>query len=195
MLDLMRKAGKLNRWSRARAIRPGRKLDRLVLFSNYQLKLGILIIRLWVIYDNTDGTEFQTSSPLKECGSSGRFVMDVAAGGPIYMVSYGTGRTAEHLVNAALGQFDYCLVDRVCPVNTHLFSGSCEEEKYPSGINSQGRWRTSETKPFVATFTFLSRVAHAAIDGNLMMRLVGGGVIGGPQRHYHSWLFRHAASL
>lgn len=44
-------------------------------------------------------------------------------GKSIYMVSDGTGWTAEHSVNAALGQFDYCLVDRVCPVSTHLFSG------------------------------------------------------------------------
>lgn len=44
-------------------------------------------------------------------------------GKSIYMVSDGTGWTAEHSVNAALGQFDYCLVDRGCPVNTHLFSG------------------------------------------------------------------------
>lgn len=39
------------------------------------------------------------------------------------MVSDGTGWTAEHSVNAALGQFENCLVGRGCPVNTHLFSG------------------------------------------------------------------------
>ena len=43
----------------------------------------------------------------------------------IYMVSDGTGWTAEHTITAALGQFDYCLVDRGCPVSTHLFSGVC----------------------------------------------------------------------
>lgn len=52
---------------------------------------------------------------------------DVAVSGngakAIYMVSDGTGWTAEHSVNAALGQFDHCLVDRGCPVSTHLFSG------------------------------------------------------------------------
>nr|CAD1841104.1 unnamed protein product [Ananas comosus var. bracteatus] len=39
---------------------------------------------------------------------------------------HGLGRhrvTAEHSVNAALGQFEHCLIDRGCPVNTHLFSG------------------------------------------------------------------------
>jgi hypothetical protein len=41
----------------------------------------------------------------------------------IYMVSDGTGWTAEHSVNAALGQFEHCLVDRGCAVNTHLFNG------------------------------------------------------------------------
>lgn len=40
----------------------------------------------------------------------------------IYMVSDGTGWTAEHSVHAALGQFEHCLIDQGCPVNTHLFS-------------------------------------------------------------------------
>ncbi|CBI23167.3 unnamed protein product, partial [Vitis vinifera] len=44
------------------------------------------------------------------------------------MVSDGTGWTVEHAVNAALGQFEHCLVDRGCPVNTHLFSGIDDAE-------------------------------------------------------------------
>ncbi|KZV55184.1 putative pyruvate, phosphate dikinase regulatory protein, chloroplastic-like [Dorcoceras hygrometricum] len=115
----------LSRWSRARAIRSGRKLDRPIQQLSAQVgnsdnsALGTIVID-----ENIDGTEFQGSSPRKEGGSNGNFVADVAAGGKaIYMVSDGTGWTAEHLVHAALGQFDYCLVDRVCPVNTHLFSG------------------------------------------------------------------------
>lgn len=40
-----------------------------------------------------------------------------------------TGWTAEHSVNAALGQFEFCLVDRGCSVNTHLFSGIDDVEK------------------------------------------------------------------
>jgi len=47
---------------------------------------------------------------------------DAAAGKAIYMVSDGTGWTAEHAVNAALGQFEHCFVDRGCAVNTHLIS-------------------------------------------------------------------------
>jgi len=47
----------------------------------------------------------------------------VNKGKQIYMVSDGTGWTAENSVNAALGQFENCLVDRGCPINTHLFSG------------------------------------------------------------------------
>ncbi|KAK7857352.1 pyruvate [Quercus suber] len=42
----------------------------------------------------------------------------------IYMISNGTGWTAKHSVNAVLGQFEHCLVDRGCPVNTHMFSKS-----------------------------------------------------------------------
>ena len=48
---------------------------------------------------------------------------DAVAGKAIYMVSDGTGWTAEHSVSAALGQFEHCLVDRRCSVSTHLFSG------------------------------------------------------------------------
>lgn len=59
-------------------------------------------------------------------GSDGNgevLVATSSSGKSIYMVSDGTGWTAEHSVNAALGQFEHCLVDRGCPVNTHLFSG------------------------------------------------------------------------
>jgi regulator of PEP synthase PpsR (kinase-PPPase family) len=37
--------------------------------------------------------------------------------------SDGTGKTVEHTVRAALGQFELYLVDHKCAVNTHLFSG------------------------------------------------------------------------
>jgi len=40
----------------------------------------------------------------------------------VYMVSDATGWTAEHAVHAALGQFEHCLVDQRCSVDTHLFS-------------------------------------------------------------------------
>jgi hypothetical protein len=46
-----------------------------------------------------------------------------AAANSIYMVSDGTGWTLEHSVNAVLGQFEHCLVDRQCATSTHLFSG------------------------------------------------------------------------
>jgi regulator of PEP synthase PpsR (kinase-PPPase family) len=40
----------------------------------------------------------------------------------VYMISDGTGWTADHAVQAALGQFEHCLVDRRCTVDTYLFS-------------------------------------------------------------------------
>ncbi|XP_045787332.1 pyruvate, phosphate dikinase regulatory protein 1, chloroplastic-like [Trifolium pratense] len=105
----------LNRWSRARAIRSGRKLDR---SSSRTQTLEEpnhsphTTAHLAVDADDSvsdDGTEFRAKS--------------------IYIVSDGTGWTAEHCVNAALGQFDYCLVDRGCPVSTHLFSGIDDGER------------------------------------------------------------------
>jgi hypothetical protein len=59
----------------------------------------------------------------------GTDVEEETMGKSIYMVSDGTGWTAEHSVTAALGQFDYCLVDRGCPVNTQLFSGIDDVER------------------------------------------------------------------
>lgn len=99
-------SSQLNRWSRARAIRSGRKLDR-----------SVQRTQTWELEPPTQ----------RESDLSGQSVGIVNGeeemGKSIYMVSDGTGWTAEHSVNAALGQFDYCLVDRGCPVNTHLFSG------------------------------------------------------------------------
>ncbi|XP_002972853.2 probable pyruvate, phosphate dikinase regulatory protein, chloroplastic [Selaginella moellendorffii] len=47
---------------------------------------------------------------------------DRAGGKSVFMVSDGTGWTVDHSVHAALGQFEHCLTDRGCAVNTHLFS-------------------------------------------------------------------------
>lgn len=74
--------------------------------------------------NNGSGSELQTLSPRTDGGGDGERVTDVrGAAKSVFMVSDGTGWTVEHSVNAALGQFEHCLVDRVCPVNTHLFSG------------------------------------------------------------------------
>ncbi|KAK9714904.1 hypothetical protein RND81_06G129600 [Saponaria officinalis] len=95
---------KLNLWSRARSIRSGRKLDRST--KPAQLATQPVLIEDTVTFDGED-------DGIKS----------------IYMVSDGTGWTAEHSVSAALGQFDHCLVDRACAVNTHLFSGIDEIER------------------------------------------------------------------
>ncbi|CDY55812.1 BnaCnng29200D, partial [Brassica napus] len=64
---------------------------------------------------------------------------DVAAGKSIYLVSDGTGWTAEHSVNAALGQFEDRLVNRGCSVNTHLFSWVEDEVKLLEIINQAAK--------------------------------------------------------
>ncbi|KAK2977267.1 hypothetical protein RJ640_005529 [Escallonia rubra] len=105
----------LNRWSRARAIRSGRKLDRPVSRT-----------KAWEMDPPARSPETEVlQSPPREREDD----RELAPGKTIYMVSDGTGWTAEHSVNAALGQFDYCLVDRGCPVNTHLFSGIDDVER------------------------------------------------------------------
>ncbi|CAN0912688.1 Probable pyruvate, phosphate dikinase regulatory protein, chloroplastic [Linum grandiflorum] len=105
-------SSQLNRWSRARAIRSGRKLER-----PGHLPHVIDRVDSPDQLDRRESTEFGGESSKEHDDSA------AAGGKSIYMVSDGTGWTAEHSVTAALGQFDYCLVDRGCPVNTHLFSG------------------------------------------------------------------------
>lgn len=107
----------LNRWSRARAIRYGRKLDRPVQKAQpTEAELGLPTVRS---PDNSS----PNSDNYAWTGRDGDDDVEATAGKQIYMVSDGTGWTAEHTVNAALEQFEHCLVDRGCPVNTHLFSG------------------------------------------------------------------------
>lgn len=105
----------LNRWSRARAIRSGRKLSRPVERSVAEMTVSDSPARL--VSDSGSGNEVSPES-------DGERLTDVRAGAKsIYMVSDGTGWTVEHSVTAALGQFEHCFVDRGCPVSTHLFSG------------------------------------------------------------------------
>lgn len=72
---------------------------------------------------NTPTDRASPEPVLKGRGGDDDVETERTTGKSIYMVSDGTGWTVEHSVNAALGQFTHCLVDRVCPVNTHLFSG------------------------------------------------------------------------
>ncbi|XP_050288695.1 probable pyruvate, phosphate dikinase regulatory protein, chloroplastic [Quercus robur] len=103
-------SARLNRWSRARTIRSGRKLDR----PDQQVEV------LEAKRPPVEATESELNSVTKIDGDDD---VELRVGKSIYMISDGTGWTAEHSVNAALGQFEHCLVDRGCPVNTHLFSG------------------------------------------------------------------------
>ncbi|KAK9936119.1 hypothetical protein M0R45_012980 [Rubus argutus] len=110
----------LARWSRARSLRSGRKLDRAgqrtqLLDPNHppQLKERALLVTKDTTLAASDGDDD----------------VDMTAGKSIYMVSDGTGWTVEHAVGAALGQFEHCLVDRGCAVNTHLFSGIDDLER------------------------------------------------------------------
>lgn len=105
-------SSKLSRWNRARALKSGSKLDRPInngsnITTNQRRPIG-----------NSNPPDVSTLDSDVASGNG-----DNETAKSIYIVSDGTGWTAEHAVNAALGQFDYCLVDRGCPVNTHLFSG------------------------------------------------------------------------
>ncbi|CAG7887179.1 unnamed protein product [Brassica rapa] len=108
-------SSKLSRWNRARTLRSGVKVDRTVNNESNSTTVNMNI-------PDISSVESDVSS------INGDHETDFTAAKSIYIVSDGTGWTAEHAVNAALGQFDYCLVDRGCPVNTHLFSGIEDRE-------------------------------------------------------------------
>ncbi|RCV13344.1 hypothetical protein SETIT_2G338600v2 [Setaria italica] len=121
----LKASSQLSRWSRGRALRSGRRLrlvDRAAVSSappppvtkpppQPQQPPSLL-------YDDTPAVAPEDDDDVCEAER------DAAAGKAIYLVSDGTGWTAEHSVNAALGQFEHCLVDSGCSVSTHLFSGS-----------------------------------------------------------------------
>ncbi|KAL4201476.1 hypothetical protein AMTRI_Chr02g216320 [Amborella trichopoda] len=112
-----RGSSQLSRWSRARAVRSGRRLSRSPpINSNQQESTSSSTALAEISVREGEKSEFYDNEEEREAeeGSGGK---------AIYMVSDGTGWTAEHSVTAALGQFEHCLVDRGCPVNTHLFSG------------------------------------------------------------------------
>ncbi|KAK9057972.1 hypothetical protein SSX86_022812 [Deinandra increscens subsp. villosa] len=91
-------SSQLNRWSRARVIRSGGKLDRPAQPKPHP-QFPPPTTRPYLSEDDTE-------KPLVK-------------GKEIYMVSDGSGRTAEHSVTAALGQFEH----GASPVYTRLFSG------------------------------------------------------------------------
>ncbi|XP_009134561.1 pyruvate, phosphate dikinase regulatory protein 1, chloroplastic [Brassica rapa] len=111
-------SSKLSRWNRARTLRSGVKVDRSVNNESNSTTGPIVNMN----FPDISTVESDVSS------INGDHETDFTAAKSIYIVSDGTGWTAEHAVNAALGQFDYCLVDRGCPVNTHLFSGIEDRE-------------------------------------------------------------------
>lgn len=108
----------LNRWSRARALRSGHKLER---HSNRTTQA--------VELRSPDSPTDRAPPEPAFKGRDGDDDVERTVGKSIYMVSDGTGWTVEHSVTAALGQFTHCLVDRVCPVSTHLFSGVDDVER------------------------------------------------------------------
>lgn len=102
-------------------MRSGRKLDR----QNHSAATA-------VVEERQSGEGTWRNSPVAAVGGSEEKEKEDEAAvlaKSIYMVSDGTGWTVEHSVTAALGQFDHCLVDRGCPVNTHLFSGIDDSER------------------------------------------------------------------
>lgn len=106
------KSAQLQRWARARRIRSGRtvdsrKVDSPVVEAVKVVKDAPLSVGIVPNYESDEEVED---------GVQGKNAREV------YMISDGTGWTADHAVQAALGQFENCFVDQRCSVDTHLFS-------------------------------------------------------------------------
>ncbi|CAN6168256.1 unnamed protein product [Urochloa humidicola] len=121
----IRATSQLSRWSRSRTLRSGRRLSRSAISSPAAVTKAPPQQQQQqreqppaLLYDG---------APSAAAGDDDDDVCaaerDALTGKTIYLVSDGTGWTAEHAVQAALGQFEHCLVDRRCAVSTHLFSG------------------------------------------------------------------------
>lgn len=100
-------SAQLARWARARRIRSGKlELRKVGEDISEDVKEAPAIGE----GGESDGESDDEGAEVEEKGKE------------IYMISDGTGWTADHAVQAALGQFEHCLVDQRCSVDTHLFS-------------------------------------------------------------------------
>ncbi|XP_010485527.1 PREDICTED: pyruvate, phosphate dikinase regulatory protein 2 [Camelina sativa] len=120
----MKISPKLNRWSMGRALRSGCvKLDRPIRRT-----------------DNTHCRQATEANETEEDDKKTSAIdVEITAGKSIYLISDGTGWTAEHSVNAALGKFENYSVNRGSSVNTHLFSWVEDEEKLIEIINQAAK--------------------------------------------------------
>ncbi|CAM0146197.1 unnamed protein product [Urochloa decumbens] len=124
----IRATSQLSQWSRSRTLRSGRRLERTAVSSAAAVTKPPPTPQREqppsLLYDG---------APAAAVGDDDDGVCvaerDALTGKAIYLVSDGTGWTAEHAVQAALGQFENCLVDRGCAVNTNLFSGINDTDK------------------------------------------------------------------
>ncbi|CAM0906130.1 unnamed protein product [Alopecurus aequalis] len=111
-----RASSQLSRWSRARAVRSGRRLE-------WPVVRGAAAVSVPTKSPPSSDVEAAAAEEEDDDGCDVSGDDYDAAANSIYMVSDGTGWTLEHSVNAALGQFEHCLLDRRCATSTHLFSG------------------------------------------------------------------------
>ncbi|MCO5576492.1 hypothetical protein L7F22_030302 [Adiantum nelumboides] len=128
----LKSSSQLTRWARTRRLRSGKLADKTSPSAESPVNGQPLqvppqsddenIIRANVLGDDdAAASSFSASENL------------------IYMVSDGTGWTVEHSVHAALGQFEHCLIDQGCPVNTHLFSEVNDVERLMEIITDAGK--------------------------------------------------------
>ncbi|CAM6117932.1 unnamed protein product [Calypogeia fissa] len=135
-------SGQLSRWARARKIRAGK-------LTTTQKKNGSIVLPTGA--EGVAGEAAETRQELVE-REAAREEDENFEGGEdygltrslegyeksVFMISDGTGWTADHSVHAALGQFEHCMVDLRCSVNTHLFSDVNDVDRLMEIIRQAG---------------------------------------------------------
>lgn len=119
-------SGQLSKWARARKIRSG----RLTTMQKKNASIATVVEEVAEEEPTESRQELVDREAAREDSDEGLeggedFGLTTSLEGYekcVFMISDGTGWTADHSVHAALGQFEHCMVDRRCSVNTHLFS-------------------------------------------------------------------------
>ncbi|KAG6557503.1 hypothetical protein Mapa_000777 [Marchantia paleacea] len=128
-------SGQLARWARARKIRAAGKSSGLNRVDTVEASLSPTKQE---VSEGAELAKYAEEEPNESRDLYGSPIEERLEEKCVFMVSDGTGWTADHSVQAALGQFEHCLVDQRCSVNTHLFS-DVNEEKLMEIIRQAGQ--------------------------------------------------------
>ncbi|CAM6128939.1 unnamed protein product [Calypogeia fissa] len=135
-------SGQLSKWARARKIRAGKLTTTQKKNDSIVLPAGAEGVAVEAAESRQELVEREAAREDDEKFEEGEdYGLTRSLEGyekSVFMISDGTGWTADHSVHAALGQFEHCMVDRRCSVNTHLFSDVNDVDRLMEIIRQAG---------------------------------------------------------